>query len=125
MLLKDVYFAARRMWKWSRIRAGALCAILLTVEGTFLVGNSAKVMQGGWLPLAIGGAVFLQMTTWKKGGLLLLRTEAVHGRHLSQSAKMGHPRLAGALRILWATPRVGRRRSPASMMLTRGLGLRY
>ena len=66
-----LYFAARRVWKWTRIRAGALCAILLTVEGTFLVGNSAKVMQGGWLPLAIGGVVFLQMTTWKKGRYLL------------------------------------------------------
>jgi KUP system potassium uptake protein len=66
-----LYFAARRVWKWSRIRAGALCAILLAVEGTFLVGNSAKVMQGGWLPLAIGAVVFLQMTTWKKGRYLL------------------------------------------------------
>ena len=66
-----LYFAARRVWKWSSIRAGALCAILLVVEGTFLAGNSAKVMQGGWLPLAIGAVVFLQMTTWKKGRYLL------------------------------------------------------
>ena len=66
-----LYFAARRVWKWSSIRAGALCALLLAVEGTFLVGNSAKVMQGGWLPLAIGAVVFLQMTTWKKGRYLL------------------------------------------------------
>ena len=66
-----LYFAARRVWKWSSIRAGTLCAILLAVEGTFLAGNSAKVMQGGWLPLAIGAVVFLQMTTWKKGRHLL------------------------------------------------------
>ena len=66
-----LYFAARRVWKWSSIRAGALCALLLAVEGTFLAGNSAKVMQGGWLPLAIGAVVFLQMTTWKKGRYLL------------------------------------------------------
>jgi KUP system potassium uptake protein len=66
-----LYFAARRVWKWSSIRAGSLCAILLAIEGTFLAGNSAKVMQGGWLPLAIGAVVFLQMTTWKKGRHLL------------------------------------------------------
>src|SRR6478672_3455179 len=66
-----LYFAARRIWKWSILRAGALCAILLAVEGAFLVGNSAKVMQGGWLPLAIGAVVFLQMTTWKKGRYLV------------------------------------------------------
>jgi KUP system potassium uptake protein len=66
-----LYFAARRVWQWSRIRAGALCVGLLAVEGTFLAGNSTKVIQGGWLPLAIGAVVFLQMTTWKKGRYLL------------------------------------------------------
>ena len=66
-----LYFAARRVWKWSIGRAGALCAFLLAVEGTFLAANSAKVMQGGWLPLAIGAVIFLLMTTWKKGRYLL------------------------------------------------------
>ena len=66
-----LYFAARRVWKWSRIRAGALCAIPLVVEGAFFTGNSLKVLHGGWLPLAIGAVVFLQMTTWKKGRYLL------------------------------------------------------
>jgi KUP system potassium uptake protein len=40
-----LYFAARRVWKWSTLQAGALCAVLLSVEGAFLVGNSTKVMQ--------------------------------------------------------------------------------
>ena len=65
------YFAARRVWKWSTPRAGALCALLLAVEGTFLAANGAKVMHGAWLPLVIGAAVFLLMTTWKKGRYLL------------------------------------------------------
>ena len=51
--------------------AGALCAIPLAVEGAFFTGNSLKVLHGGWLPLAIGAVVFLQMTTWKKGRYLL------------------------------------------------------
>ena len=66
-----LYFAARPVWKWSSIRAGALCALPLALEGAFLAGNSAKVTQGGWLSLAIGSVVFLQMTTWKKGRYLL------------------------------------------------------
>ena len=37
---------------------------------TFLAANAAKVTQGGWLPLAIGAAVFLLMTTWKRGRYL-------------------------------------------------------
>jgi KUP system potassium uptake protein len=66
-----LYFAARRVWKWSILRAGALCALLLAVEGTFLAANGAKVIQGGWFALAIGALVFLLMTTWKKGRYLL------------------------------------------------------
>ncbi|HET9524509.1 MAG TPA: potassium transporter Kup [Terrimicrobiaceae bacterium] len=65
------YFAARRLWNWSVRRAGALCGVFLLVEGSFLVANSTKVVEGGWLPLAIGVAVFLLMTTWKKGRHLL------------------------------------------------------
>jgi KUP system potassium uptake protein len=66
-----LYFAARRVWKWSIRRIGALCALLLAVEGTFLAANGAKVMQGGWFALAIGALVFLMMTTWKQGRYLL------------------------------------------------------
>ena len=66
-----LYFAARRVWKWSIPQAAALCALLLAVEGTFLAANSTKVIQGGWFALAIGAAVFLLMTTWKKGRYLL------------------------------------------------------
>ena len=66
-----LYFAARRVWKWSILRAGALCALLLAVEGTFLAANGAKVIHGGWFALAIGALVFLLMTTWKKGRYLL------------------------------------------------------
>jgi KUP system potassium uptake protein len=66
-----LYFAACRVWKWSNFRAGALCALLLAVEGTFFAANCAKVMHGGWFALAIGALVFLLMTTWKKGRYLL------------------------------------------------------
>ena len=65
------YFAARRLWNWSILRTSALCGVLLLAEGSFLAANSTKVVEGGWLPLAIGASVFLLMTTWKKGRYLL------------------------------------------------------
>jgi KUP system potassium uptake protein len=65
------YFAARRLWNWSVLRAGAFCGVFLLVEGSFLAANSTKVIEGGWLPLLIGVWVFLLMTTWKKGRYLL------------------------------------------------------
>ena len=71
-----LYFAARRVWNWSKLRAGTLCFLLLVLEGAFLAANSAKIFQGGWLPLAIGGVVFLLMTTWKTGRYLLRKNAA-------------------------------------------------
>jgi KUP system potassium uptake protein len=65
------YFAARRVWSWSVCRAGALCAVFLAAEGSFLAANGTKVMEGGWLPMLIGASVFLLMSTWKKGRHLL------------------------------------------------------
>ena len=62
-------FAARRLWKWSFLRIALLCVPLLALEATFLGANSAKVTQGGWLPLALGAIIFLLMTTWKRAVL--------------------------------------------------------
>jgi KUP system potassium uptake protein len=69
-----LYFAAQRVWKWSSARATALCAPFLLVELGFLAANSAKIAEGGWLPLAIGCVVFLMMTTWKKGRHLVRKS---------------------------------------------------
>ncbi|HEY5742018.1 MAG TPA: KUP/HAK/KT family potassium transporter, partial [Terrimicrobiaceae bacterium] len=69
-----LYFAAQRVWKWSPARAMALCAPFLLIELGFLVANSTKIVEGGWLPLAIGGFVFLMMTTWKRGRHLVRKS---------------------------------------------------
>jgi KUP system potassium uptake protein len=69
-----LYFAVRRVWKWSALRATALCVPFLGIELAFLAANSTKIKEGGWMPLAIGGVVFLMMTTWKKGRHLLSKS---------------------------------------------------
>lgn len=69
-----LYFAVRRVWKWSALRAAALCVPFLGIELAFLAANSTKIKEGGWMPLAIGGIVFLMMTTWKKGRHLLSKS---------------------------------------------------
>jgi KUP system potassium uptake protein len=69
-----LYFAARRVWKWSPLRATILCAPFLIIEFGFLAANSTKIAEGGWMPLLIGAIVFLMMTTWKKGRHLLSKS---------------------------------------------------
>jgi len=65
------YFAARRLWRWSRWQAGGLCGLLLAIELSFFTSNLLKVPHGGWFPLVAGAAIFAVMTTWKTGRQLV------------------------------------------------------
>jgi KUP system potassium uptake protein len=65
------YVIARSRWHWSLLHAGGLAALFLTVDLAFFGANIIKVEQGGWVPLAIGVAIFTVMTTWKRGRVLL------------------------------------------------------
>jgi KUP system potassium uptake protein len=60
-----------KVWKWSAIAAAALIAPFLFLDLTFLAANLLKVLEGGWVPLALGGWVMLLMYTWRRGSRLL------------------------------------------------------
>jgi KUP system potassium uptake protein len=65
------YFAARRLWHWTRPQAAAWCGTFLAIEFVFFAANSMKVLNGGWFPLLVGLALFTVMMTWKQGRRLL------------------------------------------------------
>ena len=62
---------------WQRLAAGrcwaaaALIAPFLLIDLTFLAANLLKVVEGGWMPLALGGVVMVVMYTWRRGSRLL------------------------------------------------------
>jgi KUP system potassium uptake protein len=60
-----------RMWRWSVWAAAGLIVPFLVIDLTFLSANMLKVVQGGWVPLALGGVVMLVMYTWRRGSRLL------------------------------------------------------
>ena len=60
-----------RVWKWSPFAAAALIAPFLFLDLTFLAANLLKVLEGGWVPLALGSVVMLLMYTWRRGSRLL------------------------------------------------------
>jgi KUP system potassium uptake protein len=43
----------------------------LFIDFTFLAANLLKIVEGGWMPLALGAAVMAVMYTWKRGSRLL------------------------------------------------------
>jgi len=58
-------------WQWPLWKALTLAVMFLVVDLSFLGANIIKVVHGGWVPLVIAGALFLLMTTWKRGRLIL------------------------------------------------------
>jgi KUP system potassium uptake protein len=61
-----VAIAAAR-WNWPRWQALLLAAAFLALDLPFLAANLLKVTAGGWVPLAIGFAIYIMMITWKRG----------------------------------------------------------
>jgi len=62
-----LFVVARRNWGWHPARAVIVCAVLLSIELSFLAANLAKLTHGGWLPLTVGAIGFTLMATWKTG----------------------------------------------------------
>jgi KUP system potassium uptake protein len=60
-----------RIWQWSVLAAAALMLPFLVIDLTFLSANMLKVVEGGWVPLALGGVIMLVMYTWRRGSRLL------------------------------------------------------
>jgi len=60
-----------RMWRWSPFAAAGLMVPFLAIDLTFLSANLLKVVQGGWVPLLLGGIVMVVMYTWRRGSRIL------------------------------------------------------
>src|ERR1700690_77906 len=59
-------------WKWRRPTVYLGFGFLGLIDLTFLASNSLKIVEGGWLPLAVAAVVFLLMDTWRVGRRLHL-----------------------------------------------------
>jgi KUP system potassium uptake protein len=58
-------------WRWPLWAVLAIMLPLITLDAIFLGANALKIMDGGWMPLALGVAIFVLMWTWREGSRLL------------------------------------------------------
>lgn len=65
------FTVAREGWGWTPLRCALVFVPLGIVDAVFFLANFAKIYDGGWVPLAMGIAVFCLMTTWKRGREIL------------------------------------------------------
>ena len=73
---------AVKNWHWNRLLVGAILLGLLCIDIPLFSANLIKVFSGGWLPLCLGLAMFIIMTTWKSERFRLLRRMHEHGNSL-------------------------------------------
>ncbi len=85
--------------RWCSVRSGF-------IDLSFLAANSLKIVQGGWLPLAIAAAVFVFMETWRLGRrvhLEKIRSESLPLRSFPRARRQDpRQRVAGTAVFLTA-----------------------
>ncbi|MFC5607127.1 potassium transporter Kup [Variovorax soli] len=112
MLITTVltFFVIRFAWKLPLALCIGATAIFFVVDFAFFASNLLKLLQGGWFPLLIGGAVFTLMITWKEGRRLMgqvQRQDAIDLRAFLDSVFVNPPaRVDGTAVFLTAEPGV-------------------
>jgi len=96
-----------RQWHWKPVWIGIAFGTFILTDLTFLGAVSLKLFEGAWLPLAIAGAVFVIMETWRAGRRVLL--EKAYGSGIStdiflERADKTPIRVAGT--AIFTTPRL-------------------
>jgi KUP system potassium uptake protein len=73
MLIDTLLLAlvARALWPRWRWWVLPLCVVFLVGDVAFVIANGAKLLQGGWFPLAVGIVLFTLLRTWRRGRELL------------------------------------------------------
>ena len=100
------FFVVRFGWGLPLWLCIAATAFFFVIEATLLSSALTKILEGGWLPLAIGTVVFATMMTWRRGRALLaarLRQTSVPLRPLIESLmREPPPRVPGTAVFLAA-----------------------
>ncbi len=65
------FIVIRAMWQWNAIASYSFLISFFAIDFVFFASNTLKILSGGWLPLAVGGLLFLLMTTWIEGRAFL------------------------------------------------------
>jgi KUP system potassium uptake protein len=87
-----VYFVViHQTWGWSLAKAIPLLVFFLVFDLAFLGANTIKILDGGWVPLAIGAFFFTVMVVWKRGRRFLADLHMKLSRPLPELVKATGP----------------------------------
>ena len=95
------------LWKWNKIVAGLLLALIGAIDLAYFSANLTKVPDGGWFPLLMGFIIFTLLTTWARGRQLMIarmREAAMPIQVFVRSAANSATRVPGTAVFMTSTP---------------------
>ena len=95
------------LWKWKSWLSGPLLLLFLLVDLVYFAATLTKFTDGGWFPLLAGLVLFVLLTTWARGRLLMrarLREAAMPIEIFIRSAAGSATRVKGTAVFLTASP---------------------
>ena len=102
------FYVIRYSWKYPLWLCVLATGFFFIVDFAFWASNLLKFFDGGWFPLAIGGAIFALMLTWKEGRRLLgtkLREDSIDLKSFLEAVFVSPPtRVEGTAVFLTAEP---------------------
>ena len=69
-----LFVVAKLLWKWSTARLVCVIGVFLVVDVAFFIATSSKILEGGWVPVALAGVVMAVMIIWRMGQHVLHQT---------------------------------------------------
>jgi KUP system potassium uptake protein len=76
------YFVVREGWRLPAPLAIGASTFFFGLDTLLVAGCAIKFFDGGWFPLALGGLIYLVMSTWWRGRALLLASIRSDGLEL-------------------------------------------
>jgi KUP system potassium uptake protein len=70
------FVIVNRLWRWSLVKSVAFIAPFLILDIIFFGANILRVVDGGWVPLAIGGGIGMIIWIWVRGKKIIASQEA-------------------------------------------------
>ncbi|MBN9081268.1 MAG: potassium transporter Kup [Rhizobiales bacterium 62-17] len=89
-----IFFVAWHLWRWPLAGSILFASVFLIVEFAFFASNILKLMDGGYVPVLIGGVMVLTMWTWLRGTHFLeskTRRDAIPTRDLIRMLEKSKP----------------------------------
>ena len=102
------FFVIRYRWQYPLALCLLATGFFLVIDVAFFGATLLKIADGGWFPLGIGAAMFVAMSTWRRGREMLhsrLRTGSVPLEDFLKSLFLDPPRrVPGTAVFMTATP---------------------